>query len=379
MPEAEVERLSEMKSVPRATATGGVWSLDDDGLTLVDADWAGRAVVLAPTEQVLMLAVDLPIANRAQRQSALAFAIEDQVSEPIEAVHAALGEALSPGRYLAGVVRHDRMRLWCTLIDAAGLKGAALVPDALTLPSPGPGYWSVALRGERALVRAADGPGFAVPAANLALMWEAAGRPLMASYGDALPDELVGEAPGPGWTPRAMETPPVLDLRQGPYAVRATSSPLTRRLAMVLGLGLLAHVAIHVVDTVALMRAADAKKAEVALLVGQAGGVTTGDLATTARSMLPQTPGARTDFLPLFSRTATALQPVGPTASLQTVTYGDDAGLTLAVQAPDLAGLQAVEAALKAAGLDPTSGASSVDAGRASQEIVLGRSAGRAG
>lgn len=372
MPEPDIEQITQIEGTPLATVVSGLWSLGHDGIVLVDDAWPGPPVVLAPTEQLLMLAVDLPLASRSQRLSALPFAIEDQVSEPLDAVHAALGALLAPGRYLAGVVRHDRMRRWCAMMAEAGLGQAALVPDALALPSPGPGFWSVAVSGERALVRTADGPGFALPTAQLSLVWENSGRPLLVSYGEPLPEGLIGDAPGPGWTPLSgFEQPPALDLRQGPYVAAAASSPLLRRLILVLGIGILAHAAIYVVDTVALMRAADQKRAEVAVLVTAAGGPAEGDLAATAERMLPQGSGSGSDFLPLFSRASTALLPVGAGISLQTVGYGGDRGLTLGVEASDLAGLQGAEAALKAAGLNPASGGSSVDAGRATQDITL--------
>lgn len=376
MPEPEIEHLTDPDVPPAATLVGGVWSLSYDGLTLVDAGWTGRSVVLAPTEQVLILAVDLPLGSPGQRLAALPFAIEDQLSEPIEAMHTAIGAKIAPGRYLAGAVRHERMRAWLLLMAESGLERAMLIPDALTLPAPGPGLWSVSVADGRALVRTAEGPAFAVPAAALRFAWESAGRPLMTIYGEALPDGMEGQEPGPGWLGGAtIETPALLDLRQGVYASRAATSPVLRRLAMVVALGVLAHVAVFALDTVALMRSAEEKRAVVAVLVAQAGGSTRGDLATTAEAMLPRAAGGGTGFLPLFSQTSAALQPVATSIALQTVAYDATAGLTIAVEASDLSGLQQAEDRLRRAGLRPVSGKSTVDAGRATQTLTLGAAA----
>ena len=76
---------------PRAD---GVWTLAGDRLIIVDA--SGPATILVPTEQVRLLAVDLPLANHAKRLAALPFAIEDKIAEPLENVHIALGKELSP-------------------------------------------------------------------------------------------------------------------------------------------------------------------------------------------------------------------------------------------------------------------------------------------
>ena len=377
MPELKIEETSVTESTGTAPPVIGVWRISYDGLIRVDASASGPAVVLVPTEDVLMLSVPLPIANRTQRAQALPFAIEDQVSEPLEALHVALGAETTPGTSLAGVVRHDRMIEWCSLIDAAGLSGAAVIPDALGLPAPGPGFWSVSANDGRVLVRSADGTGFAVPEPAFAMIWTTANSPGLVSYGGALPDGIVASPPGPGWTGQTtVPSPILLNLRQGRYAPVSVQSPWLRRLAIVVGLGLLAHIAILALDTVALMRAADARRDEVATLVAAAGGPTTGDLAATAEAMLP-TSVASTGFLPIFSRAAGALQPVGSAIALQSLTYAERSGLLLGIEASDLAGLQQAESALRSAGLEPVAGGAKVEGGRASQELTLGAKGGQ--
>ncbi len=371
MPEPDIEYAPGATGRQRTGPVGGVWSLLADRLVLTDAVWTGSPVVLVPTEDVRLLTVDLPIANRARRVAALLFALEDEVAEPIEALHAALGAELSPGRYLAGVVRHDRMAQWCEAIDAAGLGTAAILPDALSLPPAESGCWSVSATADRIMVRGFDGAGFAVPASAFLAVWQTAGRPRLISYGEPLPPELLTEPGTAGWSgPSIPEGPMALDLRQGRYASGLKRAPWLRRLLLVVMIGALGHAAIYTADLVALMVTADARRTEVADLVGAAGGPTSGDLAATAEAMLPHA-GNASGLLPLLGQAAKALQPVGHTIAFQSVAYERATGLTMEVEASDLAALQEVESALRGAGLGPVSRGAAVEGGRASQTIIL--------
>jgi general secretion pathway protein L len=209
-------------------------------------------IVVVPTEELLILPVDLPLPTPARRIAALPFAVEDRLAEPLAEVHLALGAALEPHRHIAAAVRHDRMQAWMAALAAAGLDAARLVPDALMLPRPRSG-WAVALADGRAVVRSEDGTGFAVAAPNLPAAWIAAGRPACVALDEPLPAGIETEHdPSLTWP-----TAPSLDLRQGAYAVRRRSFPPTgRRILVVAAAGILAHGAIAAADTIALGRIA---------------------------------------------------------------------------------------------------------------------------
>ena len=371
MPEQDIEYAPDTAGRQQPGPVTGLWSLGREGPVLVDAGWTGTPTVLVPTEDILILAVDLPIANRTQRLAALPFAVEDKVSEPIEALHAALGAALAPGRYLAGVVRHDRMAHWCAQIDANGLEQAAILPDALSLPAPRAGCWAAAADGDRVLVRRPDGIAFALPASAFEDVWQAADRPRLISWGDPLPERFSAEPAdlGPAGSSTIAGSVP-LDLRQGRYARASNRPPWLQRLLQVAAIGLLAHAAIYAVDTVSLVRSAHARQAETAALVAAAGGPTGGDLAATAEAMLPGGDSG-SGLLPMFSRAARALQPVAQTIAFQALGYERASGLTMEIEASDLASLQRAEGALREAGLQPVGGDSVVENGRASQTITL--------
>ncbi|WCT72877.1 type II secretion system protein GspL [Sphingomonas naphthae] len=341
-----------------STATKG-WRLTAAGLLPVeDMTVSGGGIVTVPTEQALLLTADLPLPTRAKRVAALPFAIEDRIAESIEAVHLALGQEIAPQRYLAAVVRHDVMRGWVRLLAEQGLDTAPIVPDALLLPRAEAG-WVVRIAEGRALVRGADGAGFALPAALLAGAWIAAGRPAVLSLGDPLPAGIESEAE------LAVDWPiaPPVDLRQGAYVARRRPiGSVGRRVMIVAAAGVLAHAAIAAADTVALRTLAAKREGEMRALVATAmPSVSPGDdVAAAALAALPvgNGPSGPPDrLMPLLARVSSAAAPAGPLA-LEGMTYDAATGrLTLAVKP---GGEAALASALTSSGLSATAGAGQV-------------------
>nr|WP_197976341.1 type II secretion system protein GspL [Sphingomonas sp. CFBP 13720] len=329
----------------------GVWAIAGGRAIIVDA--AGPATLLVPAEAVLLLGVDLPLPSRAKRLAALPFAVEDRIADPVDAVHLTLGDAIGDRRYLVGVVRHARMVEWIAIADAAGIGSAAFVPDALALPAPVEG-WSVEVTGARALVRAADGTGFAVPLPMLVAAWEAAGRPPAQAVGDPLPLVMTGR--GAAFPPvpvseRVAAAP--IDLRQGIYSRRRGAWPSTaRKVAMILALAAVAHGVIAVGDTLMLRRIADRRQAALQqLVVTTAPGVPTGgdDFTTRVADLLPRPTGSNR-FVPLLARVSGALAPIGPALAVRTMAFEGEA-LTIDLDSPETGIADRLRAALSAAGV----------------------------
>jgi general secretion pathway protein L len=358
---------------PALRTASGIWSLDGDHLVSVESFEHGPAVVLVRSEHVLILVVDLPpIAGLERRRAAVPFAIEERVGEPLGEVHVALGAQLAPNRFVVGVVRHELMRQWVLRLAEAGLERAALVPDALALPVPGPQTWSVDLAAERAMVRAPDGTGFAMPLALLEPAWRAAGEPACIAYGDALQPPMGAPQAALDVEPMARRLlAPALDLRQGPYAPpRRPVDPLWKRIAVVAAIGALAHAGIAAADTLALTRMAAEREAEVRALAAtvQPALVLGADLTTTLSELTPDPQQADTGrFLMLLGRTGAALKGVEGGVAWRSVAYNQSLGdLTIAVEADGIARLQRVAQALAAAGLQVQPGSATTDAqGRA--------------
>lgn len=342
---------------PPSPHAAGLWTLAGDRLIIVDAD--GPATILVPTERVRLLAVDLPLPNRARRLAALPFAIEDQVAEPIDVLHLALGGKLdpleAPARYLVGAVRDETMADWVRLAESQGLGDAAMVPDALLLPRPGEG-WTVEIREGRALVLAADGTGFALPAPLLQAAWEAAGCPRLYHLGEPVGAEMPVQATSPD--PRTLQARAAiaeaeLDLRQGAYAVRRPrSSGALRRLGWIVALGALAHVAIAGADALMLSIIAKRRAAETRELVAIAapGIDLSGDFQARVTDLLPSATGAPDRFVPLLARLSAALSPMAGSLSTQAIRFeGNVLTIDCAASAPDMA--TRIAAALRGANI----------------------------
>ncbi|WNO54791.1 type II secretion system protein GspL [Stakelama saccharophila] len=344
-----------------AAATGsrssGIWTLAGDRLIIADSE--GPATILIPSESVRLLAVDLPLRSRAKRLQALPFALEDRIAEKSDGVHLALGTAIAPNRYLAGVVAHERMRHWVELAEAAGLERAALVPDALALPMPPEGCWSVDLGETRAVVRSADGTGFALAAPMLWTAWERAGRPACVEYGDPLPEDMVaGDVARPTGSRVERLAVPALDLRQGAYARQRAVSDAGwgRRVAWILGLGAVAHIAIAGADTLMLRAIADRREADTRALVATmapgAGLPQDGPIAGAVADLIPAPTGERR-FVSALTRVSGALTPLAGSIAVRDLRFaGDMLTIDLASSAPGMVGR--IDAALRDANISAT-------------------------
>lgn len=330
----------------------GVWTLAGERLIIAEPD--GPATMLVPSESVLLLAVDLPLPNRAKRLAALPFAIEDRIADPLDAVHIALGTEIAPQRYLVAVVRHALMLRWIEQAEAAALGHAAMVPDALALPVPEGGEWSAEAVDGRVLVRTGDGTGFAMPASLIGQAWEAAGQPRIWNIGATPIGELPHEprmAGGGGLAERLL-SPPV-DLRQGPYARRTVvGGSWLRRLGWIAAAGIAAHAVIAAADTVMLRVIAERRAEDTRAAIAQAapGANLSGDLRTSVTDLLPPPGQTGSAFVPLITRTSAALAPLSSEVTARTMRF-EGTALVLELD-PGAAGLaERVRGALRAGGL----------------------------
>lgn len=335
------------------TRIGGVWTLSAGQMIIAEPD--GPATMLVPSESVLLLGVDLPLASRAKRLAALPFAVEDRIADPIEGVHLALGAEIGPRRYLVAVVRHSRMREWVDQADRAELGHAAMVPDALALPVPDEGEWSAQAEGGRVVVRAGDGTGFAMPMALIGQAWEAAGRPRILNLGA----EAIGELPhepyagGGGGLAERLLSPPI-DLRQGAYArnIRGERSWL-RRLGWIAAAGVAAHVVIAAADTVMLRAIAErrADDTRAAVAIAAPGANLTGDLRANVADMLPAgNVGAGGPFVPMVVRVSRALAPLSSAVTARTMRF-DGRALVIELEPGEPGLAERVRGAMQAAGV----------------------------
>lgn len=351
----------------------GLWRINAGEVVAVDRDWPGPLTVLAPSERILILVVDLPFASRAQRVKAAPFAVEGLIAEPLDRVHVALGAEVSDRRHLCAVVRHDLIDAWVAVLKEAGLDHCLLVPDALSLSMPPPGAWRIAIEGGRAMVRTDDGSGFAVDVEALPATWEAGNRPRLMASGDPLPELMQSGiddmSPGLDDGLRSVVLPPV-DLRQGRYAAmrrRLPSSPW-RAVALVAASGVMSHLVILALDTWILDGMADRREAETRALIAARSPdlAQEPDLVLAVAHLAPLRVGSDGRLVRTLGRVSTAL---GATPmSYRYIEYASDGNLDLAVSVPNAATLEGATAALNGAALPARSALAPVEPGRAALE-----------
>ena len=364
------------RSIRESISATGLWRLQAGDVVAVDPDWPGPLTVLAPCERILILAVDLPLASRGQRQTAAPFAVEGLIAEPLDRVHVALGAEVSDRRHLCAVVRNELMDHWVGVLTQAGLDHCILLPDALTLSTPPAGYWRLAVEDGRALVRTDDGGGFAVDLKALPATWEAGNRPRLIASRDSLPEIMRGGVDDmsleldDGLRPVVVVAP--IDLRQGRFAASRRQSPALpwRAVALVAAAGFLAHVAILALDTWILDGMADRRETETRAMIASRSPELgeQPDLVLAVDRLAPLQSGGDGRLVRVLGRVSAALS--ATPMSYRYLQYASDGALDLAVSVPSAATLESATAALNGAALPARSALDPVPAGTPSPEGV---------
>ncbi|MBM4227079.1 MAG: hypothetical protein FJ164_04975 [Gammaproteobacteria bacterium] len=202
---AEVDR----DGAPGTPARGGVQSL-------IDACAAREMTLLLDGRSVGTLPAAIPAKSQRQARIAAPFAIEDDVTEELEALYVTCGPAEEAGVRTVGYTRrHELDALLAPLAEArVALRGVR--PDYLALPWS-PGQWSVLLEDNRLLVRTAARQGFVVER-------ELATEVLSRKLAEAAPERIVQF--GDGALPAAFQSLPVSrqSLVSGPWRLFAKAA-----------------------------------------------------------------------------------------------------------------------------------------------------------
>jgi len=121
---------------------------------------AGEVLVLVPAEDCLLLEAEVAARGGEQLARAIPFAVEDQLAEPVEALHfSALPHPRGHGQLVAAV-RRERLRGWLDDLAARGVRPDRMLVDALLLAPVADGA-RVLVDDDRALVRAGAARAFA--------------------------------------------------------------------------------------------------------------------------------------------------------------------------------------------------------------------------
>lgn len=177
---------AETASWLRLAEDGAVAASGQDPLSEIRAAAAGfRLVVIVPGEEVLLCRAAVPGQRRRLLAQAVPYALEDQLAADVETLHFAFGQV---GNDQVAVAVIDRVLIggWLARLRAAGLNPYAVVPETLLLPWQ-EGAWQLACFEGRCLLRTGGQYGFAMDAANAAVLIQQA----LAEAEESKPQRLV--------------------------------------------------------------------------------------------------------------------------------------------------------------------------------------------
>ena len=340
------------------------------GVRMTGARTAGAPMAVVPvvSEAVLILRVALPALPKSQRRAAAAFAVEPFLAQPLEDVRVVLGPRLDEGVYLAVVI--DRVVL-AGLVAQAG--EARLVPDALLLPLPVVGQWTVAERAGRLLARLPDGTGFAASEPGFRAIWQQSGAPGLVWLHGTPPQDLPLARRATLAFPIVPE-PGLAGFDLGYGRVPAWREPRKLgALAAVLALGLCGHLALLAVEGQRLTARADGLERQVRQdLTARGIRVGTSVDAAVALALQGGNVGSGLGFLPLLGRAMGAMSGQAGSVTLQDIGFDSRSQqLSLTLVASGLGPLQDAAAALARAGLSASLGPSTLSQGQARASVAI--------
>lgn len=130
-----------------------------------------RLVVIAPTEDLRIERLDLPVKQAAKAAQAARYALEEALAEDVEELHFAVGARLPEGGFPVGVVARERMQAWLATLASAGLAPQQLVAEPLLLPPAEPdGALEALAEPGRVVVRHAPWGSFVATPEDLAML-----------------------------------------------------------------------------------------------------------------------------------------------------------------------------------------------------------------
>jgi general secretion pathway protein L len=137
-----------------------------EGRESIEAAANGRKVVgLIPGGDVLLTSVRLPPMAASKLRQGIAYALEDQLIEDLEAQHFALGDRLGEEQAVAVIARR-RLQYWLDRFAAVGIAPRALHADASCI-APKPGDLLVWIDGDEARIVPPEGRAEYAPIALL--------------------------------------------------------------------------------------------------------------------------------------------------------------------------------------------------------------------
>lgn len=349
--------------LPRRTNQAAEYLLIDDDARIVERgtlapDVEARSsgletVVIVPGEAVLSRWLELPTRTEAQARAAAVLLIRDAVADESASGHVALGRRGEDDARLVAVVNPEILRGWLAQCTALGFTPSALVPDHLVTPEPPAGRAFAVRYGDQLAVRAE----------RLAMTCEADLAPMI--LGERAITEIGAQERIEEAFAHAALSPPV-NLLQGAFAVRGERSSEGLAIGPLLLAASLVAAALLSVPAAELIRKSrlagqieQRLEQEVVRIAPDAAGA---DPTATLRLLQAETGAASGTFGTATAGLFIALERT-PTVRLNSLLYEAETGFRLNVSTPDYAAIEALGAALAAAGLVMEEGAAVQEAG----------------
>ena len=339
------------------------------------ADEPARVVVFIAAADLLMLACRVPGRNAAQIRRAAPYAIEEFVTEDIDAMHVATGAIGRQAPVECLVAPKSGMEAWQRCLADAGVAAGFITSDAMAIEAEA-GTIAVVYDGATALVRA-PGQAASMDLGNLPNVLDALqaelepnGELVLREIGGALSDLDLSQA---GFAPQQVESValegPVLaylagafdgagaiNLLQGEFAVRRPSGTLApwRSVAATFAAASVLALAAMAAEGIWASHRAEALAGEAAALFRAIYDVerVQGDPARRMRARLGQTSAAASGFHRLVGDLGLALQELPGGYELRSLSYSERRGLGAEVVVADYDTLERLQTSLVGRGLE---------------------------
>ena len=352
-----------------------------------------RVVALIPGEHVLVTTAPVYRRQKSHIAAALQYVVEEQLAAPVDSVHAALGKEAAPNNvsadmrpYLVAVIRKDIMDVVLNALTALQVVADMVTSDAFLVPYDA-GQIGVFLEGGNALISAAPALVASVEQRNIELLLSshmadpaiASAPPSVLHLYSTASDSAVA-AHLDAWATRhalrfeysvldepplvqlcrnySAEAPRLINLLQGPYTPQRNHLhqwPHLKTIAAILLIFFVSNAALVLAKTFYFQAKANeyhdlSVKEYHALFPDETRIV---DLKAQLRQHLSQSYLQPDSFLVLLSQLAAKAGPSWPNqVIIRHMEYdGQKSTMTLEVQAPDIAQLDALKALLKSSSL----------------------------
>jgi general secretion pathway protein L len=132
--------------------------------TLADLPKVGPkvdVVLFVPTANINLLNITLPDMPSAHRAQAALYALEEQLAEDVQDLHAVVWQQAEQNQYGVAIIRKSLLQNWLNKLHAINIFPIGIYPDIVAIPA-NDNEWAVVSHGELIYVKITREMGFAI-------------------------------------------------------------------------------------------------------------------------------------------------------------------------------------------------------------------------